>query len=1095
MITSSRRVILFYWDCGYIFFNLEMKAVHFMRLYIRTLIIILLSGASISVSTAQSINYEVSPISSIEGMELPKLNNSALKQQYAAKAKPAPNKFAEARDVHIDIHETGTWEETRSGILVWRSKVKSPGAFTLNLGFTTFKLPPSAQLFIYNPQQTDVLGPFTRSDNETHLQLWTPIIEGDEVVIELQVRPEEVKDIHLVLSRINHDFKDITKSLSSGTCNLDVVCGAADGWGIVDNYRDIISAVGAYSYNGTDQCSGVLINNARNDCTPYFLTAEHCGISNGNAPSVVVYWNYQNSYCRQPGSGQSGSAGDGKRNKFNSGAFLRADLGYSDFALIELDDPIDTELDLFFAGWNIEKVLPDTSICIHHPGVEEKRISFEFNRLEWDPTGNDTTHLLVNDWDIGTTEGGSSGSPLFNTRKQIVGQLTGGLAACGNNEYDSYGWINWSWTGAGTSQTSLRPWLDPEFTGVTQINGRSCNYGLIADVSFFEVCGLTQDTVAMSLQADGLFDNVVTYEVSGLPDQLEGGFTFDQGQVNVPNQLIIRGLSNYNDGDFNFSVVVSDGSNEASTVIFVAHSNDIAPTPTGQSPDDGAEDVTLNPRLQVKRTQEVEFEFELSTDQDFDAVVLNTITDNYYLDVTNLDEGTLYYWRARTINLCGQSDWSPVYSFTTALDYCTTIHYTGPPVEIPSDSPTSVQADINFPYGVRVEDVNVNNINGTHSYVEDLIATLQFNGGEATLFSEICGDIENFNLGFDDASLLTSFPCPPTDGRIYKPHTPLNVFNAKFAGGIWTLDIEDTAFIDGGMLVGWSMEICFTNPALPVVIPKNHKIYNCNEQLTIDVFVDAQGEQDWLLIARTVGGNNLDIDYQPSNAHAQARTISVLDKSQLQLGANSLIIDLVSANGSQLLASSVVEVIVEDDIGKPSILFPEASAKIKPEKFDRLEWSSTFNGPYVVEVALDPRFENVVWSSEGSNATEVSVGQVLMNNIYYARVRLIAGDCESVSDIRIFELDDSVSTDNVDKETYRIYPNPFSESFNISTGDKRSFGVNIYNADGSVVYQTYIRNATPTVAVQPGVLPKGIYIVCLYDEKGIFNRTRMISLH
>jgi hypothetical protein len=149
---------------------------------------------------------------------------------------------------------------------------------------------------------------------------------------------------------------------------------------------------------GIDFCSGTLINNARNDCTPYFLTAEHCSITTNNQSSVVVYWNYQNSTCREPGSNASGGIGNGLRNQFNSGAVIRADLQDSDFSLLELDDPIDPAFDLYFAGWSREFELPDSSVCIHHPGVEEKRISFDFDRLIYDNTLNssrDTTHIRV----------------------------------------------------------------------------------------------------------------------------------------------------------------------------------------------------------------------------------------------------------------------------------------------------------------------------------------------------------------------------------------------------------------------------------------------------------------------------------------------------------------------------------------------------------------------------------------------------------------------------------------------------------------------------------------------------------------------------
>jgi len=70
------------------------------------------------------------------------------------------------------------------------------------------------------------------------------------------------------------------------------------------------------------------------------------------------------------------------------------------------------------------------------------------------------THVKVYDWDSGTTEPGSSGSPLFNGNHRIIGQLHGGSAACGNNAPDWYGRVSRSWI----DQSAFRDSLDPNDT-------------------------------------------------------------------------------------------------------------------------------------------------------------------------------------------------------------------------------------------------------------------------------------------------------------------------------------------------------------------------------------------------------------------------------------------------------------------------------------------------------------------------------------------------------------------------------------------------------------------------------------------------------
>ncbi|MCH7534776.1 MAG: T9SS type A sorting domain-containing protein [Bacteroidetes bacterium] len=74
-------------------------------------------------------------------------------------------------------------------------------------------------------------------------------------------------------------------------------------------------------------------------------------------------------------------------------------------------------------------------------------------------------------WNDGSTEIGSSGSPLFNTKHQIIGQLYGGEASCSTmSNPDYFGRFASSWTGGGTTATQLKAWLDPGNTNAMEVN-------------------------------------------------------------------------------------------------------------------------------------------------------------------------------------------------------------------------------------------------------------------------------------------------------------------------------------------------------------------------------------------------------------------------------------------------------------------------------------------------------------------------------------------------------------------------------------------------------------------------------------------------
>ena len=362
---------------------------------------------------------------------------------------------------------------------VWRTQISSPGALSLNLGFGKFFLPKGAKLYLYSEDGKESFGPLTHKDNDYHRQYWTPMIAGDSLILELNVPADVVDQVKLNLSQVNHGYlgsgidssiktaEDII--LKSGSCNVDTICSEGNDW------RDQINAVASYSYStgrGSFVCTGSAINNTANDKRRLFLTAQHCLGDSSTAPSVVAYWKYENTTCRAPNSASSGSEGDGRRDLVNSGSRMLASYEESDMYLLEFDDPFPREAYVYLAGWNRAEVTPQGAVGIHHPQGEEKRISFENDPLVLE---SNNTHIRVLDWDIGTTEGGSSGSPLFDLDKLVIGQLTGGRAACGNDEYDIYGRMSVNWTGGGTTSTRVSDWLDPTGSGVMTLAGQYVN--------------------------------------------------------------------------------------------------------------------------------------------------------------------------------------------------------------------------------------------------------------------------------------------------------------------------------------------------------------------------------------------------------------------------------------------------------------------------------------------------------------------------------------------------------------------------------------------------------------------------------------------
>ena len=728
------------------------------------------------------------PLSEVAQLVMPPLDNKALLEAEMAAREPgrAPH-FAETMEVFVTPNTHGNWEELENGNMVWRLRILSTNAKSLNLGFTKYFMPAGGTLVLYSTDMERVMGPFTPSDNEEHEQLWTPILNGDHLVVEVQVPAEAKDDLQLELKSVNHDYLGFgnPSALLSGSCNLDVICGEADGWGIVDDYRDIIQSVAVIGQNGGTFCTGFLVNSVREDCAPLFMTANHCSVNNANqAATLVAYWNFQNSTCREPGSGASGGNGDGSLADFNTGAIHLASYEPSDFTIVQFDDPISETANAFYAGWDATDAVPQSAIAIHHPSTDEKRISFENDPtftgsyLAETPEANGD-HITVEDWDIGTTEGGSSGSPLFNSDKRVVGQLHGGFASCNSQTLDSYGWFFTSWEGGGTPDTRLKDWLDPDNTGTLVMDGRGemqCNFFVDATPAIQDLCSPTELTYEVEVSAT--FETEVTLDITNLPEGATGTFSVNPVVPGGTSTLTVVGLTGIAPGNYTMNLSGTDGT-EMTTSNLVINVTDAAPNAATLSiPANTATDVVPAPSFAWTVADANLHEMQLATDAAFTDVIANpTGLSAPEYSTSGLETTTTYYWRVRSTNICGTGAWSEIYSFTTGV--CSFNLSADIPISISEQGANTITSTLNIPFSGLINDLNVVDVIGVHSFLGDLVFTLISPAGTSvTLIFGQCGPNANFNITFDDAATGNP-PCPYNDGGTYNAVGSLSDFNGE----------------------------------------------------------------------------------------------------------------------------------------------------------------------------------------------------------------------------------------------------------------------------------------------------------------------------
>ncbi|MDG2292687.1 MAG: hypothetical protein P8L37_08495, partial [Phycisphaerales bacterium] len=226
-----------------------------------------------------------------------------------------PLRFAVPNEAFITPGNNGYWDRNEEGWLRWQMRFSSRGAPHINLAFEHWNMPDSGEMFIASEDGADQVGPFTSLDNFDHGELWAPVVQGDEIIVTITCSDADRLAIEqqIAITKINVGYRGFGAEKADGTsrsgsCNVDVVCPEGDPW-----YQEI-PCVGLYALNGYFTCSGGMLNNTAQDQTPYFLTANHCGVTTGNDQTMVVYWNFENSYCRVPGSSDSGGNGNGSTN-------------------------------------------------------------------------------------------------------------------------------------------------------------------------------------------------------------------------------------------------------------------------------------------------------------------------------------------------------------------------------------------------------------------------------------------------------------------------------------------------------------------------------------------------------------------------------------------------------------------------------------------------------------------------------------------------------------------------------------------------------------------------------------------------------------
>lgn len=440
---------------------------------------------------AQSLDGTLPPtygseliFSQIPQVQISQPDQEFMEQALARDPKNDMYVISQLRDADISTENAGAWEVLENGTSVWRCKITGNGAKALALHFNRFNLPKGSKLYVYDEERTQLLGGYNQNDNTGDKGFAIGLILGQSIIVEyvapLMMTPGEKKailseevvapDFHI--SQVSYIFRGVSdlEQLRDfgdcGSCEVNVNCPEGNDW---QRQKRAVVRIYVVEGNSAGWCSGTLINNLASDGTPYILTANHCGpnASAANFNQWMFFFNYEHPSCTNSNSEPSSNVRTGCTKKAYGSI-----NGGSDFFLLQLNSAPDNSWNPIYAGWRRDNTAATHATGIHHPAGDVKKISSSSTITTGSYSGcASSAHWKISDWEqtqtnLGVTEGGSSGSGLFDQDGYLVGTLTGGQATCSYPHNDYYGkmYYHWDQNGSGNDQR-LKPWLDPNNSG------------------------------------------------------------------------------------------------------------------------------------------------------------------------------------------------------------------------------------------------------------------------------------------------------------------------------------------------------------------------------------------------------------------------------------------------------------------------------------------------------------------------------------------------------------------------------------------------------------------------------------------------------
>jgi hypothetical protein len=321
---------------------------------------------------------------------------------------------------------------TPDGDLLWSASVEVHNSHRLRLNLSNVDLPEGARLWVYGAGD-EVVGPFGKELAAPSGDIWTPSVSGPQIMLVVML-PEGSPSARFSITRVLELFRlnasgapvlfpQEDRPPDDLSCLVESLCVNLDTFPRIEDVENAIGRMDFIIDGEGSLCTGGLINDAVGNTTiPYFLSANHCFSTQEVASTLEVYWDWKPDGC-------NGTDPDLASLPRSNGATLKATGVPADFLLLELNAIPEGR---YMLGYTLEESAIAAGEKLHrvsHPAGKVQHYSqttvvsgsnYCGDTNYW----NDTTHIWQS-FVIGSTLGGSSGSPVVTASAEIVGQHSG----------------------------------------------------------------------------------------------------------------------------------------------------------------------------------------------------------------------------------------------------------------------------------------------------------------------------------------------------------------------------------------------------------------------------------------------------------------------------------------------------------------------------------------------------------------------------------------------------------------------------------------------------------------------------------------------